>query len=54
MSSSKIKTKNTNFTTKKNVQKLLIDDRVQTMEEKETAHITIKDHKNEFLNKIPC
>ena len=34
--------------------KIIIDDRVQTMEETETAYITIKDNKSESPNKVPC
>ena len=47
------KINNINFTAKKITQKLSIDDRVQRMEETE-AYITVKDHKDEFPNKIPC
>ena len=34
-------------------EKLSIDDRVQIMKESE-VYITVKDHKDEFPNKIPC
>ena len=47
------KINNINFTAKKITEKLSIDDRVQRMEETE-AYITVKDHKDEFPNKIPC
>ena len=46
------KINNINFTAKKITEKLSIDDRVQRMEETE-AYITVKDHKDEFPNKIP-
>ena len=42
-----------NFTAKKMTEKLSIDDRVQIMKESE-VYITVKDHKDEFPNKIPC
>ena len=47
------KINNINFTAKKITEKLSIDDRVQRMEETE-AYITVKDHKDEFPNKILC
>ena len=51
--SNKKKLSNINFIAKKITKKLSIDDRVQRMEELE-AYITVKDHKDEFPNKIPC
>ena len=49
----KKKISNINFTDKKIAEKLSIDDRVQRMEKLE-AYISVKDHKDEFPNKIPC
>ena len=51
--SNKKKVSKINFTAKKIAEKLSIDDHVQRMEELE-AYITVKDHKDEFPNKIPC
>ena len=51
--SNKSKINNINFTAKKITENLSVDDRVQKMEETE-AYITVKDHKDEFPNKIPC
>ena len=42
-----------NYTAKQIIEKLSIADRVPMLEETET-YITIKDHKSEFPNKIPC
>ena len=42
-----------NFTARQITEKLSIADRVLILEETE-AYITIKDHKSEFPNKIPC
>lgn len=47
------KINNINLTAKRITAKLSIDDRVPKMEESE-AYITVKDHKDEFPNKIPC
>ena len=51
--SNKKKISNINFTAKKITEKLSIDDRVQIMKGSE-VYITVKDHKDEFTNKIPC
>ena len=50
--SNKKKISNINLTAKKITEKLSIDDHVQRMDESET-YITVKDHKDEFPNKIP-
>ena len=42
-----------NFAAKKIAEKLSMADRVEVMQETE-AYITIKYHKDEFPNKIPC
>ena len=47
------KLRDINFAAKKIAEKLSIADRVEVMQETE-AYITIKDHKDEFPNKIPC
>ena len=47
------KLRDINFAAKKIVEKLLIVDRVEVMQETE-AYITIKDHKDEFPNKMLC
>ena len=49
----KKKISNIYFTSKKITENLSIDNRVQRMEKSET-YITVKDDKDEFLNKIPC
>ena len=51
--SNRKKISNIKFTAKKITEKLSIDDCVQRMAESE-AYITLKDHKDEFPNKIPC
>ena len=47
------KLRDINFAAKKIAEKLSIADRVEVMQETE-AYITIKDHKDEFPNKMPC
>ena len=47
------KLRNINFAAKKIVEKLSILDQVEVMQETE-ACITIKDHMDEYPNKIPC
>ena len=47
------KLRDINFTATKIAEKLSIVDRVEVMQETE-AYITIKDHKDEFPNQIPC
>ena len=47
------KLRDINFAAKKLVEKFSIVDQVKVMQETE-AYITIKDHKDEFPNKIPC
>ena len=47
------KLRDINFAAKKIAEKLSIADPIEIMQETE-AYITIKDHKNEFPNKIPC
>ena len=47
------KLRDINFTAKKIAEKLSIVDRVEVMQETE-AYITIKDHKDEFPNKMLC
>ena len=44
---------NINWEAKKITEKLSLDDRVERLQERE-PYITIKDHKDEFPNKIPC
>ena len=51
--SSLIKVYNINESAKKVIEKLLLLDRIEKMQEPE-AYITIKDHKQSFPNKIPC
>ena len=47
------KLRDINFAAKKLVEKFSIVDQVKVMQETE-AYITIKDHKDEFPNQIPC
>ena len=47
------KLRDINFAAKKLAEKFSVVDRVEVMQETE-AYITIKDHKDEFPNKIPC
>ena len=47
------KISNINWEAKKITEKLSLDDRVERLQERE-PYITIKDHKDEFPNKIPC
>ena len=51
--SNKRKISNINWEAKKITEKLSLDDRVERLQETE-AYITVKDHKDEFPNKIPC
>ena len=47
------KLNNINGIAKQIAQKLTLEDRIEVMQEDE-AYITIKDHKDEFPNKITC
>ena len=49
----KSKSNSTNFKAKQIASKLKIDNRVQKLDENE-VYITIKDHKEEFPDKISC
>ena len=51
--STKSKISNINWEAKKITEKLSLDDRVPRLQETE-AYITVKDHKDDFPNKIPC